>query len=135
MNNSRGMALFIVLGIFFIVVLLANITLGIISSQSRLTRHNISRIQAYYAALAGVNYAYEMMRTGAWPVPSGASPDYYSICRTGSSCNYTDPDLPASISDGKVYITIYRSGAANCAPPAGTAACISASVDYTYTAP
>jgi Tfp pilus assembly protein PilX len=65
-SARRGVALFIVLGTILIVVILANVVLNIILSQSRLTHHQISRIRAYYAGLAGMNYALEQLRTGAW---------------------------------------------------------------------
>ena len=60
--KRKGAVLFIVLGTILIVMILANIILNIMLSQSRLTQHQVSRIQAYYASLAGMNYALEEIR-------------------------------------------------------------------------
>lgn len=65
--NKRGVALYLVLAVLLMVVILANIILGLVSSQSRLTQHKVKRIQAYYAAQAGVNYALEMLRLNQTP--------------------------------------------------------------------
>jgi len=59
-----------VLATIMIVVILANIVLNIVLSQTRLTHHQVSRIQAYYAGLAGMNYALEQLRTGNWTAPN-----------------------------------------------------------------
>jgi len=64
--NKKGIILYLVLGTIMIVVVLANIVLTVILSQSRLTHHQVSRIQAYYAGLAGMNYAFEQLRLGNW---------------------------------------------------------------------
>jgi Tfp pilus assembly protein PilX len=69
-SAKRGVALFIVLGTILIVVILANVVLSIILSHSRLTHHQISRIRAHYAGLAGMNYALEQLRTGTWTWPN-----------------------------------------------------------------
>ncbi|MCX5714045.1 MAG: hypothetical protein NT033_04405, partial [Candidatus Omnitrophica bacterium] len=80
--KGRGTALFLVLAVVFVVVALANIILSFMHSQSRLTHHQVSRIQAYYAAQAGMNYALEQLRTGNWK----AGENYTS--RQGSSYTY-----------------------------------------------
>lgn len=64
---KKGIALVMVLGTLLVVVILAVIILNIILSHSRLTQHQVGRIQAYYAAMAGINYALEQLRTGNWP--------------------------------------------------------------------
>ncbi len=70
-----------VLGTILIIVVLANVILSIILSQTRLTHHQISRIQAYYAALGGMNYALDMLRRG----PAAGGWDTAS-CPAGSPC-------------------------------------------------
>ncbi len=68
--NSRGVALITVLAFILAVVVLANIALALIVSQARFTLHKVSRINAFYAAQAGINYAIERLRTGDWTAPT-----------------------------------------------------------------
>lgn len=75
-----------VLGTILIIVVLANVVLTIILSQTRLTRHQIARIQAYYAAYAAMNLTFDQLRQNLWT--TGA----YSLCRAG--CTVNDPDIP-----------------------------------------
>ncbi|MFC1804225.1 hypothetical protein ACFLZ3_00100 [Candidatus Omnitrophota bacterium] len=80
--DNRGVVLLMVLGTVLVVTILANVIMGIMLSQSRFTHHKVSRIQAYYAALAGANFAIENLRTGNWNQP-GTFP-------------LNDPDIPFS---------------------------------------
>ena len=89
--KQNGVALFMVLGTLLIVVILANIALTIISSQARLTHHQVSRIQAYYAGQAALNIAFEKLRKGEWAT------DTYTLCKSGCSVNDTDIPYPVSI--------------------------------------
>mgnify|MGYP003392495733 CR=1 FL=1 len=105
-DNQRGIILFIVLGVTMLVVALVFVTLRIISNQSRLTHHQVSRIQSQYAAKAGVIYALDKLRRNddlSWP----ASGQYTKImCRSG--CDINEPNLPNSIQE--VDITVYDLG-------------------------
>jgi len=126
------MVLFAVVGILFVVVLLANVVLNIMLSQSRLTHHQVSRIQGYYAAMAGTNYAYDKLRrqddTTNWPIPAASSSYTRTLCRSG--CDINDADLPKSVNN--VSIKVSGAGASGCNPPTGVPACVSATADYTY---
>lgn len=125
------MVLFIVLAIFFIVILIGNFTMNLISSQSRLTHHNVSRIQAYYAAKGALNFAFEKLRRNDdayWPVPLAGAAYTRTMCRSG--CDLDDPSLPAAL--GTVTIRIADQGAASCTPPAGSTTCISATAEYSF---
>ncbi|MGD0337065.1 MAG: hypothetical protein ABSB18_08235 [Candidatus Omnitrophota bacterium] len=86
----------IVLGTIIVVTLLATVILRIFSSHYRLTNHNITRIQAYYAALAGVNHAMEMIRTRSTP------------CNTNTLCSYdlTDQSFPPAIANKTVRVNV-----------------------------
>lgn len=84
--NRRGVVLFIVLGTLLVVVVLANVILGLILSQTRFTHHQVSRIQAYYAAQAGMNLALDNLRTSTWT--NGT----YSLCK--ANCTVNDTDIP-----------------------------------------
>ena len=77
--NNKGIVLLIVLATLLVVTILGNIILNTVLSQSRLTHHQISRIRAYYATQAGMNYAIEMLRLGNWtpdPNPNGITKHY-----------------------------------------------------------
>jgi len=86
-TDRRGVALFIVLAVVLTVTVLANVILVIVSSHVKMTQHQVHRIQAYYAAQAGMGLAFEQLRSGAWA--SGT----YSLCNS-SSCTVNDPDIP-----------------------------------------
>lgn len=125
-KGKKGIALFIVLGTLLIVIILANIILNFMLSQSRLTHHQVSRIQAQYAAQAGINYALEKLRLADDPTCWPATGSYARrICRNpcSDSCSLTDSSFPLGID--AVVISV--------GPPDvnGTRE-INATVDYTY---
>lgn len=134
-RQDKGMVMLMVLGTLFIVILLANIIIGIMSSQQRLTRHQVSRTQAYYAAFAGMNYAMDMMRPGR-VAPWVAGSD----CTQASPCTLTfaaGDFTPANILTGNsVTIIIYAPQASNpanpCYTPPGNSNCIKVTADYAY---
>jgi len=115
--SRKGVALFIVLGTIIIVLTFATVILSIIASQARLTHHQVSRIQAYYAGMAGVNYATEMLRLG--PTKGGWDP---AVARSNEPLS--DPDFPISILQ-PITITITPTGGNNCR--------IDVTTTYTYT--
>ncbi|MDD5281571.1 MAG: hypothetical protein PHF69_02560 [Candidatus Omnitrophica bacterium] len=126
-NNRKGVLLFIVLGTIMVVAILSTIILRIILTQSRLTHHQLSRIQGQYAAKAGINYALEMLRVNNanWP----ATGEYTRIMRRSGSTSpdFNEPNLPGSVNS--VEITVYGP---NSGPVTGTRR-ISAKAIYTYT--
>jgi hypothetical protein len=92
--NSKGVTLILVLAFILAVVVLANIALVIIGSQARFTQHKVGRIQASYAAQAGINYALEKLRLGDWGIGS-----YCIVTKPDSVCegvieSITDYDFP-----------------------------------------
>lgn len=130
LSSKKGVALFIALSTVLIVVVLANIILNIISSQSRLTHHEVSRVRAYYAAQAGMTYAIDQLTRGVWPANSLTN-RYFCIngCIDSAPADYSlsDTDIPY-----KVQVQIYpSSGAGTGNPPTGTIR-LDARVDYTY---
>jgi len=106
------MVLFFVLGTLLIVVIFASIVLNLILSNARLTYHQTSRIQAYYAAMAGTNYALEKLRTGDtnWIPSPDTSPNtrIRTLCRSG--CDVNEPDLPNSIQQVAIVIEAAGTG-------------------------
>lgn len=132
-NKNKAVAMLVVLGTLIIIFVLAGTILVITSSQSRFVHHQVSRIQAYYAAMAGFNYAYERLYTGAWSIPPPGSPVTYSICRSaGFGCTYVESFLPHTVS--RINISIAHQS--DCpSPPPGISACINATAIYTYSPP
>lgn len=131
--NKKAVVLYIVLATLLIVVILAGALLNFTVSHSRLTHHSASRIQAYYAALAGINYALEQVRTGSWSIPSSGNSYTRNLCRTCTPPNIQEPNLPASVSN--VAILVADKDAVGCDPPTGISVCVSATSTYTYTMP
>ena len=84
--GTKGMVLLVVLATLLVLISLAVAVLSLILSHNRLTGHQVNRIKAYYAALAGMNLAMEEMRNGNW-LPSSATT--YCLCSTA-----TCPALP-----------------------------------------
>jgi len=126
--------MYMVLATLMVVVVLANVVLTIIASQSRLTHHQVSRIQAYYASMAGINYATEMLRSGNadWPLPAADESYTRTIRHSGSTPpDINESDLPLQVQN--VTITISGKDIAGCDPPSGVPVCLSATADYTYT--
>jgi len=64
--ENKGIALFMALALLMVVVIFANVILTLMLNQSRITQHQIGRIQAYYAGVAGMNLALDNLRTGDW---------------------------------------------------------------------
>lgn len=99
---KKGVALYMVIASILIAMVFAAVILNLVLSQSRLSIHSTSRIQAYYAALAGANYAFDMLRTGVWP--SSGPYGNHAMCQSlasppaGCSCDIEEPNLPNTIS-------------------------------------
>ena len=128
--------MYMVLATLMVVVVLANVVLTIIASQSRLTHHQVSRIQAYYASMAGINYATEMLRLG----PAVGGWDANS-CPANTPCS-VPLDLsqdfhPAAIKNVSVVIVGdgLIDGTFDCQNSPGNTACIYSTVDYAYQNP
>ena len=125
------MVLYMVLVSILVALTLASGILNLILSQASFSHHEVSRMQAYYAALAGANYALERLRSGNEPSCWPTSGDYTrKICRSGGtctdSCDPIDDSLPRIIS--QITITVGGTG------PGGTLK-ISSKATYTYTPP
>ncbi len=145
-NHKKGVVLLIVLGTLLVVTSLATVILSLILSHARLTYHQTNRIQAYYVAMAGVNYALEKLRTGDWrynltpyentcPNPVSGYPTC-TVPETGP-----DPSFPQSIVNQRAYIVFCTPGTTcygiftPCGPPSGTNFCVNSTAIYTYTNP
>lgn len=107
-----------------IVVIFANVILALISSQSKLTHHQVSRVQAQYASMAGITYALERLRIGSYT--------FGVHCLPPSGCLINDPTFPKTIVGSQVRVILRPLGSSGCtATPPGVQGCVSASVDYT----
>ena len=135
--KKKGIVLLLVLGSILIVLSLAAIIIGIIASHSRLTQHQISRTQAYYAGMAGLNYALEKLHL---PPPPPASNVGWTLnsCPNDNPCTISDT-WPRSIRSVKVVFCpsgpcpAATDASHPCKPPPGTNFCVYSVVDYTYT--
>ncbi|MFH0738268.1 MAG: hypothetical protein V2A59_00180 [Candidatus Omnitrophota bacterium] len=121
--TKRGVVLVLLLGTILLVTSLAGIASYIVLNQSRVGQHQVNRIKAYYACMAGITLALEKLRTASWGT---ASDPPYALCRDSSSCSGAldyeeDWDIPY-----RVNITIT-------APDANGIRTINATTDYTYT--
>lgn len=130
MKDKKGVVLFIVLGLILVVVVLSAVILSIISSQSRLTHHQVSRVKAYYAGKGMMNYAFEMLRKGTWAPNSSGGANKYACHRncvdSGVIATYTIPidnDIPYNI-----QITIHPDGSGP-----GNVTQLDIKTQYTYT--
>ncbi|MCX5697276.1 MAG: hypothetical protein NTU54_04840 [Candidatus Omnitrophica bacterium] len=125
-NRDKATALFLVLAILFVVVALANMILSFMHSQSRFTHHEVSRIQAYYAAQAAMNYALEKLRTGGWK--AGENCTEVSPCHAPGDIplDYNNTFYPPSIN----YINVTIANQTN-SPITGTNQ-VNITVDYQY---
>ena len=125
------MVLFIVLATVLVVIILAGVVLMVISSQSRLTNHQISRIKAYYAGRGIMNYVLEKLQKGdpLWAPGSGVKHACFAVkgCIDAVGNNAPipdDPDIPY-----KIQVTIYPINAAL----GNTVTQFDVKTDYTYT--
>ncbi|MBU0503961.1 MAG: hypothetical protein ABH882_05855 [Candidatus Omnitrophota bacterium] len=126
--SQKGVALLLVLSSLLIVAILANIVLGFILNQARLTKHRVSRIQAYYAAQMGVVYAREKLRSGAWVSPYGTYYIKRNTCGSDPKC-IVEPELPLAINNVTVRVEIASSG------PYQGLTLINSAANYTYSNP
>ncbi|MCM8763180.1 MAG: hypothetical protein NC829_02260 [Candidatus Omnitrophica bacterium] len=119
-KNKKAIVLVLVLGTILLIVILSYAIVSIMLSQGRLTKHQVDRTKAMYAARAGMIYALEMLRLGCWTAPGS-----YAICNQTSICsppNYTDTDLPFPV---EIQIGTLGSGVNGTTP-------INITVNYSY---
>lgn len=118
MKGQKGIALFMVLSTLLIVVILANVIISVLLNQTRLTHHQVSRIQANYAGQAAILDALERLSNGNY--------NFDSCSANSGGCSFTDADFPHTIKS--VSVVIRRPGTPDCPP--GNSACVSATVNY-----
>ena len=82
--SQKGVILFMVLVSVLMTVILAGIILNIITSNARFSQHQVSRVQAYYAAMAGVNYAIEKLSSQCCETDTLPCPTPLVTCWTKS---------------------------------------------------
>lgn len=134
-TDRKGIALYLVLAVILVVVILSNVILNLISNQSKLTYKQTRRIQAFYAAKAGIRLAMANLQTDNpnWATGTGNTLTRV-ICRQATGVfpctaanlaypNMTDLAFPASINFVQVTVGAYDSSLGRRQ--------ISASVNYT----
>jgi Tfp pilus assembly protein PilX len=111
-RGNSGLVLFIVIGIIMIVVILSTAILRVVSNHSRLNYHQVSRIQAQYAAKAGVLYALDKLRRNddltCWPATGTYTNRMVSSGATG--CDFNEAALSTSIQEVDITVGVPGSG-------------------------
>jgi Tfp pilus assembly protein PilX len=83
MAFRKGAVLVVVLGTMIILTILALVAVNLMTQESRIAEHKIRRIQAFYAAQAGVVHALERLRRegSAYlnPTPGNPQTDIISV--------------------------------------------------------
>ncbi|MDD2679841.1 MAG: hypothetical protein PHO03_03445 [Candidatus Omnitrophica bacterium] len=136
---EKGVVLLIVLATLLVVIILAGVILNLISNQTRLTTHQVSRIRAYYATKGIMNYTLDMLRQGTW-VPH-ATDKRYACHRDCTGLGVAEPTYTIPIDTDIPYnilVTIYPLNtlyADNIAYTAlnGKVTQLDIKTDYTYT--
>jgi hypothetical protein len=133
-SKRKGIILFVVLGTILLIIVMANVMLMVISSHGRLTYHQVNRVQAYYAAQAGMNLAIERLRIGDpdWIPPAGGTVTRLICMPSGcpgfvAGVDVADGNFPIAIK--KIEITICNVNPAG--NPSGVPYRISAKAYYT----
>lgn len=135
-NANKGIAIYLVLGALIMAVVLAKVILNLIFNQANIGHHRQGRVQAYYASLAGMNYAIEKLRNGSWTAGD---------CTVGAPCYIPEDEFPPTIesfdgSGNRQFRIIFCPAGSDCggdfdclSPPAGATVCVYSSVQYTAT--
>lgn len=123
-REEKGVALILVLGMFLVGIVFANIALVVVLNQARITRHRTGRIQAYYAAQAGMVYELSRLNT-------------VSACKDETFNLPDDPYIPKTISSivitTRVPVWVPSLGRFQCngvSVPDGTQCCVSVKAVY-----
>lgn len=122
-----------VLGTILVVTILANVIMGLMLSQSRFTHHQVSRIQAYYACVAAMNYVLEQLRlgVGGWtPNPPSGALKYFCLNGCVDPVVPTFPILNDADIPYNVQVTIYPQESGT-----NRTTRLDIKTDYTYTSP
>lgn len=122
LKKKKGIALFVVLATTLVVLILAILIITISFSNARFTHHQASRIQAYYAAQASLNYAFQRLSENDLQWTTAGS---HTFGRPASGAEIIDESLPNSIRI--ITVTV---GAPDSGNIAGTRF-VNARVDYT----
>jgi len=67
-TRKKSIVLVITMGIVIIITFLCFAAAFFLSQQARVAEHKIRRMRAYYAAMAGVVYAFDNAKNGTLPV-------------------------------------------------------------------
>ncbi|MFA5093448.1 MAG: hypothetical protein WC543_05885 [Candidatus Omnitrophota bacterium] len=131
-RNKKGVIFFIVISVVVIASLLAIAVLRVVSNQARLTHHQLSRIQAQYAAKAAVILALDKLRQN--DVNWGSGVLTKRMCKsttTAPGCDAADVILDSDLPNSIQWVDITVEAAPGTGP-SGTRR-VSAKTTYTYT--
>ncbi len=94
MLNSKAIVLITVLVFLILVMLITVAVIAAMTSQARLTEHQVRRIQAFYTAEAGIYRAFEDLMNGTFTGPWSVTENYLTANVT---YNTTSNTLTASV--------------------------------------
>lgn len=94
--NQKGLALVTVLIFTLVMSILAGAVLSLMTTEARLTEHQVRRIKAYYAAQSGMIYELENLRKNPLPPDSTttftySAADLYPVTISVAKVNQVDP--------------------------------------------
>ena len=69
MSNQKGIILTITLIFVIVLVIIAGVSIVLMTNQARITEYQIKRIRVFYTAEAALTHVLQGFRTGAFSVP------------------------------------------------------------------
>ena len=87
---KKGLVLILVIGVMFVLTILAVAALSLMTTESRVAEHKIRRTSAYYAAQAGIVDGLERLRRNLVALPTAGNPTTYSL---GTAVNGYTPTI------------------------------------------
>ena len=100
---KKGVVLVVVIGVMIVIFTLALAALFLMTQESRVAEHKIRRTRAFFAAQAGMIFAFDALRNGADPsgtinigagiagYPAGGLPVVITYTNDNSGPGGTDP--------------------------------------------
>jgi len=104
---KKGLVLILVIGVMFVLTILAVAALSLMTTESRVAEHKIRRTSAYYSAQAGIVDGLERLRRNLVVLPTAGNPTTYPLGTTVNGYEPTviiviRPDTTAPI-NGRTY--------------------------------
>jgi Tfp pilus assembly protein PilX len=102
-TTKKGVILAITAIMLIVISLLALVALFVMTQEARVAEHKIKRIRAYYAAKAGLVYAFEMINRGSATATTVPPLDVGDVTVSFSGTQGTGPNDTDTISATITY--------------------------------